>query len=95
MVPKGFHDCLHVPNCVNYDISKMNCSTEDLCPFGVAYATNVIPHSNVTFEQEPQLLSSVEKLKCKVWEELPPSFKELVICLKDENEILHIGYVKS
>ena len=56
---------------------------------------NVILHSNVTFEQEPQLLSSGEKLKCNVWEELSPSFKELVSCLEDENEILHIGYVKS
>ena len=83
IVPKDFHDCFRVPNCVNYDISNMNCCTEDLCPFGVAYATNVIPRSNVTFEQEPQLLSSGEKLKCKVWEELSPSFKELVSSLED------------
>ena len=82
IVPKDFHGCLCVPNCVNYDISNMNCCTEDLCPFGVAYATNVIPRSNVTFEQEPQLLSSGEKLKCNMWEELSPSFKELVFCLE-------------
>ena len=35
------------------------------------------------------------ELKCNVWEELSPSFKELVSCLEDENEILHIGYVKT
>ena len=82
IVPKDFHDCLRVPNCVNYDISNMNCSTEDLCPFSVVYATNVIPCSNMTFEQEPQLLSSGEKLNAKCGEKFHLLLKNLLVVWK-------------
>ena len=50
IVPKEFHDSLRVPNCINYDTSKISISEEDRCPFGYIHATNVKQHSNVTFE---------------------------------------------
>ena len=63
-------------------------------PFGLVNATNVHPGSNVTFQPAFQLVSGVAEIK-NVWEELSPSFKELVSCLEDESEVTHLNVVKS
>ena len=94
IVPKEFHDCLRVPNCINYDISNISLSQEDRCLFGYIHATNVKQDSNVRFEPQIDICSGT-KLNRSVWEELSPSFKELVSCLEDEHEKSHVLVVKT
>ena len=93
-MPKEFHDCLCVPNCINYDTSDVNHPAEKVCPSGLVNATNVNPGSNMTFQLAFKLVSGV-KQTVNFWQELSRSFKELVSCLEDENEITHLNVVKS
>ena len=96
IVPKEFHDSLRVPNCINYDTSNISISEEDRCPFGYIHATNVKQHSNVTFERQMQMhIPSGAKRNRGVWEELSPSFKELVSCLEDERDKSYVNVVKT
>ena len=65
-----------------------------MCLFDLVNAKNIHPGSNVTFQPGFQLVLGVKE-KTNLWEELSPSFKELVSFLEDESEITHLNVVKS